>query len=257
MNKKTNVATIQAHEVAQPIQTTDAFGLIAMAVQKGTLDIETIKELRALQKEMKADMAQEAFIQAMAGFQGECPTIEKTKNVMNKDGRTVRYVYAPLDVIVTQVRPILSKYNLSYSIEVTQEDKGITAICKITHILGHSEQSSFTVPVDSEGHMTAPQKVASALTFAKRYAFTNVLGILTGDEDTDSTDVGKEKEPVSIKAQIVFLLKSLNKYGDADTVKSNVIALTGIELVEANFPEIKEKLEMLVSERNADTSKEI
>lgn len=252
MNKKSEVATIP---VAQPVQSPDAFGLIAMAVQNGTLDIETIKELRALQKEMKADMAQEAYVQAMAGFQGECPTIEKSKKVLNKDGRSIRYMYAPLDVIVTQVRPILAKYNLSYSIEATQNEKGITATCKITHILGHAEQSSFTVPVDSEGYMTAPQKVASALTFAKRYAFTNVLGILTGDEDTDSTDVRKEAQPVSVKSKIMLSLRALGiEAKTKEEIEQAVFTKTQLTLEEKNYPEIQSRLAFMVEERNADVS---
>lgn len=258
MTKKTETQIVPAQptEVAIPAQTStpDAFALIAMAVQKGTLDIETIKELRALQKEMKADAAREAYVAAMAAFQSECPTVDKTKKVLNKDG-TVRYVYAPLDVIVTQVRPILGKHGLSYSIEATQTPEGITATCKVTHILGHTEQSSFTAPVDKDGYMTAPQKVASALTYAKRYAFTNVLGILTGDEDTDATDVKKEKEPVSVKARIVFLLRQLGAPTKTkEEVEQAVLAKTQLPLIEANYNEIQDRLALLVEERNSDTS---
>jgi hypothetical protein len=34
--------------------------------------------------------------------------------------------------------------------------------------------------------MNEPQRFASALTFAKRYAFCNAFGILTGDEDDNA-----------------------------------------------------------------------
>jgi hypothetical protein len=55
--------------------------------------------------------------------------------------------------------------------------------------MGHSQESDFTVPIDEKAFMNAPQKVASALTFAKRYAFCNAFGILTGDEDNDGQSV--------------------------------------------------------------------
>lgn len=253
--QETQVIPAAPQQVVAPVETTpDAFGLIAMAVQKGTLDIETIKELRALQKEMKADAAREAYVSAMAAFQAECPTVDKTKKVLNKDG-SVRYVYAPLDVIVTQVRSILGKHGLSYSIDATQTPEGITATCKVTHLLGHFEVSSFTVPVDKEGYMTAPQKVASALTFAKRYAFTNVLGILTGDEDTDATDVKAEKKPRDIKADIVFLLRELGVSAKTrEEVEAAVKQKTQLDLIDSNFDEIRRRLSVLVEERNSDTS---
>jgi ERF superfamily. len=41
--------------------------------------------------------------------------------------------------------------------------------------------------------MSDTQHVAAALTFAKRYAFTNAFGIMTGDDDNDAAKTGKEK----------------------------------------------------------------
>src|SRR3990167_3791525 len=43
--------------------------------------------------------------------------------------------------------------------------------------------------------MNAAQKVASALTYAKRYAFCNAFGILTGDADDDARLTGNGDEP--------------------------------------------------------------
>lgn len=257
MTKKTTaVAEIAPTEVTTPsVPITEPFMLIAHAVQNGQLDIETIKELRALQKEMKADEAQEAFVRAMAGFQSACPTIEKNKEVKN-NGKVI-YKYAPLDTIVSTVRPILAKYNLAYTVTVEQTVEAITATCKITHSQGHSETSSFAVPITGTQMMSAPQKVASALTYAKRYAFCNALGILTGDEDTDATQTNGDKQAKDQRAQIRLALRSLgfdsNKEGTEKT-REKLKSLTGLEALEKNFPEILEKLNVIISDRNSDTS---
>jgi hypothetical protein len=59
--------------------------------------------------------------------------------------------------------------------------------------------------------MTTPQKFASALTFAKRYAFCNVLGILTGDKDDDANTAGSPAAP----AEAMRILKTnLDKMGE-------------------------------------------
>jgi len=56
----------------------------------------------------------------------------------------------------------------------------------VHHDAGHEEESSFSVPIDTESFMNAPQKVGSARTFAMRYAYCNAFGILTSDEDDDA-----------------------------------------------------------------------
>ena len=70
--------------------------------------------------------------------------------------------------------------------------------------------STFKVPIDKEGYMNAPQKFASALTFAKRYAFCNAFGILTGDEDDDSNAVEQVKKDIKDNKNFYY-----EKKGDA------------------------------------------
>ena len=176
-------------------------GFIQEAI-KNSLPVETMERLFALREKVKAETAKEAYHGAIAKFQSVCPEVQKTKKVMNKDGQSVRYQYAPLDEIIKKIKKPLADNGLSYSWDVTNAEGLITATVKVTHMLGYSETSSFQVPVDKEGFMTAPQKYASALTFAKRYTLTNALGISTGEEDTDATDVGKEPAPKSESSKV-------------------------------------------------------
>jgi len=172
------------------IQNADMGSFISQAIEKN-VPAETMERLLAVWQQVKAENARDAFTEAMSAFQGECPVIEKKKVVRNKDG-TIRYTYAPLEKIVVAVKDILRKNGLSYTLDTTHKEGHVKAICKVTHILGHAETSSFEVPIDTEGFMSQPQKYASALTFAKRYAFCNALGILTGDEDDDATNADTE-----------------------------------------------------------------
>jgi hypothetical protein len=57
----------------------------------------------------------------------------------------------------------------------------------IKHTAGHSEVTCVELPLGNKtGIMSQIQVEAAALTFAKRYAFCNAFGILTGDDDTDA-----------------------------------------------------------------------
>lgn len=163
---------------------------IEKAIEKNA-SIETIEKFLAMRRELRAEQAKEAFDADMAIFQGKCPVIKKSKKVMNKPekGGGLRYTYAPLDVIVDQTKKHISECGFSYTINATIVENKVTATVKVTHKFGHSQSSDFTVPIDSEAYMNAPQKFASALTFAKRYAFCNAFGILTGDQDNDANSI--------------------------------------------------------------------
>lgn len=228
--------------------------LISQAITSGA-SVEIMEKMFALRERVKAEKAREEFVKALSQFQDDCPVIKKTKQVLNKDGRSVRYTFAPLDAIVSQIKKPLKANGLSYRWETTSGDKKMTATCIVTHTLGHSERSSFEVPVDSEGFMTAPQKVASALTFAKRYSLCNALGIATSDDDTDAVDVEKEATPKSAKAKIIFLLRSLGQKTETKKdVEDAVKKLAKLSLEEKNYGEIVERLEILVQEKQGDVS---
>lgn len=145
--------------------------------------------------------AQKAYFIALGEFQKECPVIEKKKKVPGKNGKT-RYKYAPIEDIVSDVRDLIVKNGFSYMIKTDQDETSITAICFAYHKEGHSEASTFKIPIDKTAYMNESQKIASAFTFAKRYAFCNLFGIMTGDEDDDSNYSGEpELKPEQSKKE--------------------------------------------------------
>ena len=154
--------------------------LLAKAVEQGSA-MEVIKELRLMESEIQKRRAKAAFDESMAAFQAECPVIKKTK-----DGAKQAYKYAPLDDILAQTRGLIQAHGFSFSMTSEIDAGWVKAICKVTHRLGHSEISEFKVPIDSRNPMmNDPQRYGGSMTFAKRYAFCNIFGILTADEDRD------------------------------------------------------------------------
>lgn len=166
----------------------DAEGIILKAVESN-VSVETLEKLLSMREKLMAEQAKTAYFTAISQFQSKCPVIKKTKKVKNKDG-SVRYSYAPLDSIVEQISPLLNECGLSYTIKSAVESDRVTAICETHHIQGHTASSEFSVPIDKDAFMNDAQKAASADTFAKRYAFCNGFGILTGDNDDDAESLG-------------------------------------------------------------------
>lgn len=182
-----------------------------MSAIKEKVDPGTMERFLAMRKELKAEWAKEQFDLSMAQAQGEFPEIRKTKSVKTKAG-IVAYSYAPLESIISQVREILSKYKLSYTIKTeTKAGDGQTMVKStviVKHIAGHSEMSEMEVPLGNKTDiMSQSQVVAAAATFSKRYAFINAFGIMTADADNE--EQLKDATPGQIEAAIMLLDKCM------------------------------------------------
>ena len=181
--------------------TVNAETLLSQAIDKG-MPVDMMERLLKMRSDLKAEYASEEYARALSSFQSACPVIKKTSSAVDSKGK-VRYRYASMDEISASVAPLLEKNGLSYSFKTKQNEKSVTAICIVKHSAGHSEETEFTIPIDPEAYMNAAQKVASALTYAKRYAFVNAFGIMTGDEDDDGNGTGGP-EKTSKKNDINF-----------------------------------------------------
>lgn len=189
MTKETGVSKITPQKELvceeQSLQAQNSADLLLSQAVANNLPVESLEKLIALRTRMKAESAKEAFDLAMSDFQGECPIIKKNKKVKDNSSKEL-YAFASIDSIVSQVKPILTKYGLSYSIQTETLENKVKSICIAKHKLGHSETSTMEVPLGTKtAVMSQTQVVAAALTFAKRYAFCNAFGIMTGDDDNE------------------------------------------------------------------------
>lgn len=242
--------TIQPHNQDNSVE-----GFISAAIQQ-QLPVETIERFLAMRKELKADQAKEAFTMAMAQFQKDCPVIAKTKEVKNKEGK-VTYRYAPIDSIILQVKKTLGENNLAYDFSETRTEKEITVTCTITHSLGHTKSSSFTVEIGSEAYMTDTQKYGARNTFAKRYAFMNVLGIATGDEDTDSKEILSPEDKKEAKLDAIQSMDvseqvtQINNCRDLEALKRTWVGFTPDQRLNEKLIAAKEEMKAILEQDTA------
>lgn len=192
-NKAEQLSGVPTQVVNSPVDIQSIF----LAAIAGKADVSVIERIMAMAKEMKTDMAREAYFVALSKFQSMCPVIIKDRAVKNKDG-VLRYRFAPLDSIIKQVGTLLEMNGFSYTLDTEQTDNSLTAIVRVHHVAGHTEETKLTVPVGSD-YMTAQQMVGAARTFAYRYAFCDALGIMTGDDDTDASNVEKIEDNGTVK----------------------------------------------------------
>jgi ERF superfamily len=179
--------------------------LFRYAIEKGG-NLESLMNVR---RELNAEASKQLFDEAMAAFQAECPVISKTIGVPDRSGK-VAYKFAPFEVIIAAVKPLLQKHGFGYALDTDTESKDgwVIAKCRITHrgdpsqkIPGHETVSTAKFPLGTKtGIMSDTQVHAAALTFASRRVFCNAFGIVTAGEDSNGiTSKEKPANPSSLE----------------------------------------------------------
>lgn len=187
--------------------------LISQAIEKG-LDVESLGKLLDLQLKWEANKARKAFFEAFTNFQSECPDLRKTKEVSFNQ---TRYHYAPLADITRQIGKLLKKNELSYRWEIQDTMQEIKVTCLVSHIDGHTEQTTMQANPDTSGAKNAIQARGSAIEYLKRYTLIGALGLSTADSDIDGrlpeADINKlHGDFMEVYNQVIQLDSNLTKY---------------------------------------------
>jgi hypothetical protein len=164
-------------------------GLIALAIQRG-VPVESFEKLLAMRTQLRQEEAKRQYDEAFARFQAELPIIIKSSTVQTEK---YSYKYTPIDKIIEVVQPLLTKHGFSFSFDSLDELDPPAKVCIQTkrHVGGHSERNTFRIEIDPTGRQNKSQQNASAHTYAKRYAFCDGWGVMTGEEDDDSRKAGE------------------------------------------------------------------
>ena len=182
--------------------------MIRMAVSGGA-DLEKLGKLLDLQERWEANEARKAYHRAMSEFKANPIEILKDKKVgyESKTGGRVGYSHASLANVVRKITKELSKYGLSAS-WCTAQNGQISVTCKITHVMGHSEETTLSAPSDTSGSKNLIQAIGSTITYLERYTLLASLGLATADQDDDAISVEEFIDETQLKT-ITDLIKSL------------------------------------------------
>ena len=184
-----------------PLNATDAAlspeGLIALAIRSGT-SVDALERLLTLRERLHAEQARAAFFTALTAFQARCPIIPKTKKARIQSATgSYEYNFAPLDQLAKTIAPHLEACGLSYTFNTVFQDNAQIVTCYVHHVMGHTEESTFTSPIDPTARMNAMQKSGSSRTYGKRYALEDALGITSGSDDDDARATGLQDPPTA------------------------------------------------------------
>lgn len=155
---------------------------------------------------------------ALALFQGKLTPIKRTETVkvQTTGGGSYSFNYCPLDQIIETCRPLLLEQGLAVT-QMLGEGGKITTM--IMHNSGQWISSTFGI--DAKG---TPQQIGSAITYARRYAYTSALGISNEEDDDANSASGNtytkaKAAPAAKAAEKAGPTKWLNKWKDPKTMR--------------------------------------
>lgn len=134
---------------------------------------------------------------ALAKAQADFPPIprDRTVTVRTRTGGEYKFSYAPLDTIMEKIRPTLKANGLAF----LQCLNGEFLTTTLLHSSGEwMESDPMPVKVVEPGS----QAMGSAITYARRYALTALLGLVTEDDDDGNTADGNAVDDASTHATV-------------------------------------------------------
>ena len=157
---------------------------------------------------------------ALAKFQGE---IKNPSNTATNP--FFKSKYAPLDTVLNTVRPILSKNGLS----IIQAPSGDGELIIVSTTLLHSSGEWMEFPnLVLKADKATAQGAGSAITYARRYALSAILGISSEDDDDGNSQEPAKKETKPTNSNLsdgqikrLYAIAGSKKI-NSDTVKEQV-----------------------------------
>lgn len=124
-------------------------------------------------------MTETTLADALATVQGQLTAVGKDKKV---NAGQMRYTYADLASVQAAVFPLLSAAGLAWMARPTWDDQGrfVLAYSLLHGPSGEREDGAYPLPDPTRG---TPQQAGSAITYAKRYCLSAIVGVATEDDD--------------------------------------------------------------------------
>lgn len=156
-----------------------------------SMDVEKLKALVDMQKDLLDRQAEKAFAVAFVAMK---PHLRRIEN-KHKNSQT-NSLYAKLEDINGEINPILEQFGFaSLTPVIAQTEKTVTVVSKLLHKDGHCDEAPLTMPLDLAGikgtvNKTEPHAIASSIKYCRRIAVCAHLNISTGDgADKDGNQV--------------------------------------------------------------------
>ena len=182
---------------------------------------------------------------ALVSAQAEFAAIPKTA-----DNPFFKSKYAPLSTVVEVTQPILAKHGLA----VSQHPVVLDGESALTTYLLHSSGQQLVSTMRLCAAKNDPQGQGAAITYARRFAFMAVLGLVADDDDDGNTATTRARQAPPLKklpTHIAKLASVAKQHGlDTKALGQRFLDDYGVAVTDAD-PKTVEAFTQLVADEAA------
>lgn len=137
-----------------------------------------------MKERVDRQQAVQAFNDAISAAKGEIGPITKNRTVdfSTQKGRT-HYKHEDLAAVTAAIDPVLKRHGLAYRFRSAQSNGRLSVTCILSHVRGHSEETTLESGEDHSGNKNATQAIGSAATYLQRYTLKLALGLAAAQDD--------------------------------------------------------------------------
>ena len=193
--KKDNGAVVVADE-------NQMISAIMQAASNPDFDADKLEKLILMKERMESNEARKSFTAALVAFQENPPKLIKDKSTSFGTGKT-SYSYAELAQVCTETASELRKFGIKHTWKTDKKDGSIYVTCVLSHVDGHSEETTLDAMPDNSGSKNSVQAIGSTVTYLQRYTLLSAVGIAVHGMDDDAM-TARQKDKIDPE-QIVEL----------------------------------------------------
>jgi len=117
---------------------------------------------------------------------------EIKNSLQTTDNPFYKSTYAPLDVVIDDVRPVLNKHGIAIMQDVASSGDDVIISTMLLHVSGEwIQQDGMRLPMEK----ITPQGAGSAVTYGRRYTLPMMTGTATEKDDDGNAAEKKSTSP--------------------------------------------------------------
>jgi hypothetical protein len=176
--------------------------ILERALSDPSIDIVKARELWQFSREIRAELAENAFNEAMRFAQAEMAPVRT--NAANPQNNSK---YASLPALDNALRPIYTKHGfaLSYDTAEAPAESNVRIICLVT-CANYTRTYHIDMPADGKGAkggdvMTRTHATGSAVTYGRRYLLLMIFNIAVIGDDDDGNNASRIPAAVAMSPE--------------------------------------------------------
>lgn len=174
----------------------EVMNFIGTAIADPNTDVQKLRALLDMQREVRAENAQALFSEAMFRVQAKLKPMMRSRTVkLVKDGRDLgSYNFLPAEDIDDILRPLLEENGLweVFTTEPRSDGAGLVGFLEVTHLAGHSRKVSMPLPLDTGAGRNNLQAYGSTTSYLRRYLREMMFSIIRKGADDDGKRAGEK-----------------------------------------------------------------